>query len=77
MQHALGRRHTGVQEDQHLKKDIRRLIEDLQDHARVKDIRWKKPRRQTIKKEIKIGCLATLDMFDEALNKEPDTSSLY
>ena len=35
---------TKALREKHLKKAIRRLIEDLQGHARIQDIRWKKPK---------------------------------
>jgi hypothetical protein len=35
MNHGLEQKQSGVLDYQHLKKDIRRLIEDLKDQARV------------------------------------------
>jgi hypothetical protein len=35
MQRGLGRRQNSDQGDQHLKKGIKRLVEDMQQHARV------------------------------------------
>jgi hypothetical protein len=42
----LGLRQSGDLDDQHVKQDIRRIVEDLQDHVRVQGTRWNQTRRE-------------------------------
>jgi hypothetical protein len=49
MQSGLGLSQSGDLNDQNLKQDIRRLVEDLQVMLEVHDTRWNKPRRKDTK----------------------------
>ena len=44
MQSGLGLRQSGDLDEQHLKQEIGRHVEDVQVHVRVQDTRSKKPR---------------------------------
>ena len=50
-QSGLGLKQRGDTDVQHLKQDIRRHVEDLQEQARVQDTRGKKPGRRLAKKQ--------------------------
>ena len=50
-QSGLGLRQRGDTDVQHLKQNIRRHVEDLQEQARVQDTREKKPGRRLVKKQ--------------------------
>jgi hypothetical protein len=51
VQKWLGFRQSGDPNDRHLKQDIRRIVEDLQDHARVQGTRWNQAGREEITKK--------------------------